>query len=137
MDHFCEIAQGHMIPLTQDLIRERALFLKEKLLQSDSLSAATRLLHQSGGVRVRKAARNEVRVVVRTRRKRNSGGGGRGRGGFAERLREFEIRDIYNVDETGIFFKLLPRKTYVIPYENRKTLILQQQDGVVEHSDVS
>lgn len=39
---FCEIVRGLKMPLTQDLIRERALLIEEKLLQSDSQSEQTR-----------------------------------------------------------------------------------------------
>eukprot|EP00171_Calliarthron_tuberculosum_P001839 IDg1839t1 len=37
-------------------------------------------------------------------------------------LADFRISNIYNVDETGLFFKLLPKRTYVLHHENKKTL---------------
>ncbi len=39
-----------------------------------------------------------------------------------DRLREFDVDCIYNVDETGLFYKLLPKRSYVTQYENKKTL---------------
>lgn len=39
---FCEIARGLKIPVTQYLIPERALLVKDKLLESDALSDSTR-----------------------------------------------------------------------------------------------
>lgn len=34
---------------------------------------------------------------------------------------EYDPECIYNVDETGLFFKVLPKRTYLAPGENRKT----------------
>ena len=39
---FCEIARGLRLPVTQDLIRERALLVRENILKSESLSDETR-----------------------------------------------------------------------------------------------
>ena len=38
------------------------------------------------------------------------------------RLRQYSLENIYNVDETALFFKCLPRKTYILPDENIKSL---------------
>lgn len=35
-------------------------------------------------------------------------------------LSEFDEDCIFNVDETGLFFRLLPKKTYLCPTENRR-----------------
>ncbi len=39
-----------------------------------------------------------------------------------DRLREFDVDCICNVDETGQFYKLLPKRSYVTQYENKKTI---------------
>jgi hypothetical protein len=36
-------------------------------------------------------------------------------------LRDYDPENIYNVDETGLFYKLLPKRTYLSPHEDRKT----------------
>ena len=38
-----------------------------------------------------------------------------------EACQEYELANIFNVDETGIFYKLLPNRTYLSQAENRKT----------------
>lgn len=37
-------------------------------------------------------------------------------------LSGYDIDNIYNVDETGLFYKLLPRKMYILPTEDKKSL---------------
>lgn len=37
-------------------------------------------------------------------------------------LTDFDKKKIYNVDESGLFFKLLPKRTYGLRTENKKTL---------------
>ncbi len=37
-----------------------------------------------------------------------------------ERLREFNVDCVYNVDETGVHYKLLPKRSYVNQKEDRK-----------------
>ena len=37
-----------------------------------------------------------------------------------EALSEYDAGLIYNVDETGLFYKALPRRSYVMCYENKK-----------------
>ena len=34
---------------------------------------------------------------------------------------DYDMENIFNVDETGIFFRLLPKRTYLSIAENRKT----------------
>ena len=38
-----------------------------------------------------------------------------------EACQEYELANIFNVDETGIFYKLLPNRTHLSQAENRKT----------------
>ena len=33
----------------------------------------------------------------------------------------YDLNNIYNVDETGLLYRVLPRRTYLAPSENRKT----------------
>lgn len=37
-------------------------------------------------------------------------------------LREYVVENMYNADETGLFFKLLPNRTYVRIEEDKKSL---------------
>ena len=37
-------------------------------------------------------------------------------------LQDYDANCIFNMDETGLFFKLFPKRTYVLPGENRKNL---------------
>ena len=37
-------------------------------------------------------------------------------------LSDYDAEHIYNIDETGLFFKLLPRRTYISASEDRKSL---------------
>ena len=39
-----------------------------------------------------------------------------------EKLSDYPLDKIYNVDETALFFKLLPRRTYILPEENTPNL---------------
>ena len=35
---------------------------------------------------------------------------------------KYDLNCIYNVDETGLFYRMLPRRTHLAPGENRKTV---------------
>lgn len=37
-------------------------------------------------------------------------------------LKEFDLDCIFNMDETGLFYKLLPRRTYICDFEDRKSV---------------
>ena len=39
-----------------------------------------------------------------------------------ETLRSYELHEIYNVDETALYYKLLPRRTYVTEFEDPKNI---------------
>lgn len=39
-----------------------------------------------------------------------------------EALLRYDLHFVFSMDETGLFFKLLPRQTCIIKSENRKTL---------------
>ncbi|CAN0128338.1 unnamed protein product, partial [Heterosigma akashiwo] len=41
-------------------------------------------------------------------------------GKLKEELADYDPDDIYNMDETGLFFKLLPKKTYLLASEDKK-----------------
>ncbi len=39
-----------------------------------------------------------------------------------DRIQEFDVDCIYNANETSLFYNLLPKRSYVTQYENKKTL---------------
>ena len=39
-----------------------------------------------------------------------------------EKLLHYPVQNIYNVDETGLFYKLIPRRTYVLESEGKKSV---------------
>ncbi len=39
-----------------------------------------------------------------------------------ETLRSYELHEIYNVDETALYYKLLPKQTYVTEFEGTKNI---------------
>ena len=43
-------------------------------------------------------------------------------GVLREKLKDYCLQYIYNVDETALFFRLLPRRTYVLEGEDDRNL---------------
>ncbi len=80
------------------------------------------LLHLWDGARICKAARHKVNRVAWTGRSAAIVEAAEGVAKLLERLREFDVDCIYNFDETGLFYKFLPRRSYVTQYENKRTL---------------
>ena len=115
-------------PVSRDIIRIRATMVKEKIMSDQSTEGTKRqhlskfvasdgwcskfiqrhdlnskALHgEAGSADVEKA--KEQMSIVR------------------ERLAKYSAHEIYNVDETALFYKLLPRRTYVLPSENGRHL---------------
>lgn len=127
VNRFCEIARFTKLPVTQDLIRERALLVRESLLKEDiSAHDRARIEKFSASVGwcqnfVKRHCMTSVSLV--------------GQGGSAtyedavgkmselrKRLSSYDVENVYNVDETGLFYKLIPRRTYILACENKNTL---------------
>lgn len=56
---------------------------------------------------------------------------------ICQKLREIDAESIFNVDETGGFFKLLPRRTYITECETvksvRKTEAMNPKDSIAAY----
>lgn len=39
-----------------------------------------------------------------------------------KKTEEYKIENIFNMDETGLFFRLMPNRSYILPSESRKTV---------------
>ena len=69
-----------------------------------------------------KAVCHDATLSRWSRRKRYCCAGGRCYVRAQRKAFCFDVQNIYNVDETGLFYKLLPRRTYILACETKKTL---------------
>lgn len=124
---FCEIARFTKLPVTQDLIRERALLVRESLLKGE-LSAQDRVRFEKFTASIGWCQNFVKRHCLSSHSLSGQGGTvtyeevAEEMSEFRKRLSSFDVEHVYNVDETGLFYKLLPRRTYILSYENKKTL---------------
>jgi hypothetical protein len=126
---FVRVMRQHKKPVGRALMQERGLAYRDELLQQGELSEKEREelqgfsaslhwvdnlvkrhsltfvsnLHGEGGSVDEAAVRPEITKLTAV-------------------LATFLLACIYNVDETGLFFRLLPRRSYITTEENRKTL---------------
>ena len=125
---FCDIARSTKLPVTQDLIRERALLVRDNLLQKNDLLDSDRNRFEKFSASVGWCQKFVKRHCICSVSLSGEAGSA-----YAEyfadsmikirdRLREFQVENIYNVDETGLFYKLLPRRSYIMAYEKKTTL---------------
>ena len=113
---FLNYARSAKMPVTQTVLQTRALTIKEQMLKSQVTGKdhTTRdKFTESRGWVEKFVKRHALRSVAMQEE-----------GGHVQvqevakyinilrsRLRNFDPEKIYNVDETGLFFKLLPRRT--------------------------
>ena len=124
---FIEIARATKLHLTQDFFQIRALLARDELLKSDldspmkeSVQKFSTLVgwvqnfvkrHDITSIGLhRQAGSADVAEVAKEM------------SGLRSSVREYDTKNIYDVGETGLYFKILPRRTYVLCTENRKTL---------------
>ncbi|XP_052130730.1 jerky protein homolog-like [Frankliniella occidentalis] len=104
-------AQGHILP--GPLIQEKAVLLGESLgletfkasngwFQKFKKRHGVRVLHIEG----ERLTANEIEARAFI-------------GNFEEELEKFDMRDVYNFDESGLFWKSVPTRTYVHAGETR------------------
>ena len=123
--NFVQVARAARLPFTRLTLTARALSIKEKLLGSATdeklrkrrsafgasstwltnfvsrhALPSTHLHEDASSVRV-----SEVAADIDTQR---------------YRLLQFRPEFIFNMDETGLFFQLFPKRTYVLPGEDRQ-----------------
>ncbi|CDF41108.1 unnamed protein product [Chondrus crispus] len=113
---FLNYARSAKMPVTQTVLQTRALMIKEQMLKFQVTGKDRTTLDKFT------ASRGWVEKFVKRHALRSVAL--HGEGGQVQvqevakdinilrsRLRNFEPENIYNVDETGLFFKLLPRRS--------------------------
>ena len=125
---FMTIARAARMPVTDSVLRMKALMLRDVCLQNRNLNEQTKIMLQhftaSEGWVAGFVKRNALRSVSL-----------HGEGGSVnvvevcsqifelhKELASYSLENMYNVDETSLFFKLFPEKTYISQHENRKTV---------------
>lgn len=115
------------MPVTQDVIQSFGRKAKDVLIASTDLSEK-----QRNNMEEFTASQKWVKNFVRRnglKSKTLHGEAGSvnpeeieaGMQAVRDACKSYEIGNIFNVDETGLFFKLLPKRTYLASSENRKT----------------
>ena len=124
---FLTFARACKMPVTQAVLQTRAVMITEGLLKQplqEKVHTALQRFTASRGWVEKFVKRHALRSVSL------HGEGGQVQAAavaadifqIREDLREYDAEHIYNVDETGLFYKLLPRRTYVGVHEDRKSL---------------
>lgn len=124
---FVTFCRASKLPVTCATLQQKAVMIRDALLQNCSDQIEAEKLSSftaSKGWAVAFVNRHALRSVSLS-----------GEGGSAsalevatdmtklrEALTKYDAKCIFNVDETGLFFKLLPRRTYICAYENRKSV---------------
>ena len=124
---FVQIARGAKLPLSGSVLRCRALQIRDILLKKDHTHAQIN--------RLKSFSASPAWVTSITRKHSLRSVRLHGKGGSAsvrdvstgicrlrEHLADFDEEFIFNMDETGLFFKLFQKKTYVLSYEDRDKL---------------
>lgn len=124
---FVTAARALKIPLTQAALAERALLVREHLLQAELPSPEKNriqtfvaskgwvdnfvLRHSLRSISLVEAHGNAIAESV-TRRMAV----------LWQKLRAYDIECVFNVNETALFFKLLPRHSYFYEYKSKKSV---------------
>ena len=126
--NFVRLCRAHKLPVTLDIIRMQAEFLKEKLLLSANISDDTKAklmeFKVSRGWSKRFAARHNItsKALNGCAASEPTEEAKEEMQIIRERLRQYPIDKILNVDETALFYKCLPYRTYVLSDENNRSL---------------
>lgn len=125
--NFVHLARAAKMPVTQDVIRQRALLARDELLASNRTDIDKeeygKFAGSVGWVQkfVQCHEQNSVLLLGQSA-SADTAGAAEDIAKLRRRLSEFDIASIYNVDETELFYKLLPKRSYILRTENRKTL---------------
>lgn len=124
---FVEQARKVSLPVTRDSIQSFGIASRDKLLAAPSTSAEDKKKLENFGASV-KWARNFISRHGMSSTVLHGEAGSVDAEAISndmEAIRaaclNYDIGNIFNVDETGIFFRLLPHRTYLSTSENRKT----------------
>lgn len=115
-------------PVTLAALSVRALLLKNRILLSNDISDKHREDVESFQASKTWALAFTKRHALRSVSLHGEAGSvdvakvARSIAEIRKRLEEYDIDCIFNVDETGLFYKLLPRRTYVMDVENRRSV---------------
>lgn len=126
---FVNFARCCKLPITQAVLQHKALMIRdnlEKNIASNQILEHHKLSKFTASI-------GWVQNFIRRHALRSVGLHGEGGSASAAqvadkmselkaKLRSYDVDCIYNVDETGLFYKLLPRRTYITEEENRKTI---------------
>ena len=123
---FLSFARAGKIPVTQPVLQTRALMIREMLKGGSQVkehAALERSTASRGWVEncVKRHAHRSV-VLHREAGQVQAGEFSKDIGILRSHLCDYDADCIYNIDETGLFYKLLPRRTYVSIWEDRKSL---------------
>lgn len=124
---FVQIARAAKLPLSSSTIRQRALQIRDVLLEKEnSAEDVARLEGFSASSNwVTGFVRRHALRSVRLHGEAGSVSVGDVSAGIAtlrEELLHYNEEFVFNMDETGLCFKLFPKKTYVLPTEDKKKL---------------
>lgn len=104
--------------MTQSFFSQRALFVLERLLKIELPENTTRSIESftaSKGWVTKFVKRNLLRSVALHGEAAGASAQDavQGMKNMRSKLREYDLECLFNVDETGLFFNLLPRRTYI------------------------
>lgn len=121
-------SREHGLPVTLATVEAYAATVKSNLLSGNSLST-----ERKRRITEFRASQNWARYFVRRSMMKSvrlcGEAGSVDQNAIREGMEEvksacgnYRLENIFNVDETGLFFKLLPRRTYIMASESRKTV---------------
>lgn len=127
VEKYIEDARHVKLPVTGDTIKAFGLKAKGVIQASADTTPALRT-HTEGFTAGDKWHRNFVTRHGMKSVTRHGEGGSVNEQAAAEGMqkvraacRDYELENIFNVDETGLQYKILPKRTYLASLENRKT----------------
>ena len=124
---YFELARKHGLPVTRRSLRSMGIAVKEKLLAVGGLEESARVALETFAAS-EKWARNVIKRNGLQHIRLHGEAGSVDRGNIVlqmnelhAQLRDYEPAHIFNMDETALFYKLMPRCTYITNTEGRKT----------------
>ena len=122
-----QMARSARLPVTSESVSAKALHIRELLLsQNNSREQEEALIKFTASPTwVGRFTARHALISVRLRGKAGSvniSDVSQGIAQFCENLSTYDVDNIYNMDETGLFFNLFPRQSYVLESESGKTL---------------
>lgn len=125
---FVTFARAAKLPVTSSVLHTKAILIRDELLKVPTISvensSALRSFSASVGWVVNFVKRNALRLVPLHEPPVNIdvAAVAAGISALRQRLASYSLECIYSVDETGLFYKLLPSKMYTTMDEGRKSV---------------